>query len=87
MEKTRAHKRTLKGKVVSTAMAKTVVVQVDRTKIHPMYHKRYQTSKRYKAHNPVDTYQVGDQVVIEETRPISKDKRWRVLKKVNEETV
>ncbi|MFA6198485.1 MAG: 30S ribosomal protein S17 [Patescibacteria group bacterium] len=84
MEK-RAHKRTLKGKVVSVAMAKTVVVQIDRTKIHPIYHKRYQTSRRYKAHDPEKKFQVGDYVVMEETRPISKDKRWRVLKKVNEE--
>jgi small subunit ribosomal protein S17 len=87
MDQTRAHKRILKGTVVSTAMAKTVVVRVERTKIHPMYHKRFQTSRRYKAHDPAKQYQVGDYVLIEETRPISKDKRWRVLKKVNPETV
>lgn len=64
-------------------MDKTVVVRVSRTKIHPMYRKRYQVNRKYKAHDPKNEYQVNDEVVIEETRPISRDKRWRVITKLN----
>jgi len=77
-----ARRRTLTGTVVSDTMAKTVVVRVDRTKIHPRYHKRYTASTKFKAHDEQNAYHVGDRVLIEETRPISKDKRWRVLKKL-----
>ncbi|HRY63584.1 MAG TPA: 30S ribosomal protein S17, partial [Patescibacteria group bacterium] len=72
-------KRTLTGKVVSTKMAKTIVVVVERTKIHPRYHKRYKTSQHYKVHNEKEQFQIGDQVSFVECRPLSKDKRWRVL--------
>jgi len=72
-------KRTLQGIVVSDKMDKTIVVAVTRTKIHPKYLKRYKISKRYKAHDEKNAYKTGDKVSIEECRPISKDKCWRVI--------
>ncbi|MCL5011046.1 MAG: 30S ribosomal protein S17 [Patescibacteria group bacterium] len=72
-------KKTLKGKVVSNKMDKTIVVRVDRTVSHVKYKKRYKVSKNFKAHaeNSKD-FKVGDKVVIEETRPVSRDKKWKV---------
>jgi small subunit ribosomal protein S17 len=81
MEKKIAQTRRLEGTVVSTAMAKTVVVRVDRVTYHPKYHKQYTVSKKYKAHNEDDAIRVGQVVTIEACRPISKDKKWRVVKK------
>ncbi|OGL65088.1 30S ribosomal protein S17 [Candidatus Uhrbacteria bacterium RIFCSPLOWO2_01_FULL_47_24] len=75
-------RRRLQGIIISDKMAKTVVVRVDRMKMHPKYKKRYTMSKKYKAHDEKGDYHVGDQVIIEETRPISKDKCWRVVKKI-----
>jgi len=77
-----AKRRRLEGTVVSDKMAKTVVVSIERMKMHPKYKKRYLVSKKYKAHDEKGEYHVGDKVIIEETRPISKDKRWRVVRKV-----
>lgn len=77
-----ARRRRLHGIVVSDKMAKTVVVRVDRTKLNAKYKKRYTMSKKYKAHDEARQFHVGDQVMIEETRPISKDKRWRVVGKI-----
>lgn len=74
--------RRLQGTVVSDKMSKTVVVQVVRMKMHSKYKKRYVVSKKYKAHDEKGEYHVGDQVMIEECRPLSKDKRWRVVAKV-----
>lgn len=74
-------KRILKGTVVSDKMTKTIVVRVDQTKIHPLYHKRYTVSRKYHVHDPEQTHHVGDEVWIKETRPLSRQKRWRVLKK------
>jgi small subunit ribosomal protein S17 len=81
MEKKIAQKRRFEGTVVSTAMAKTVVVRVDRVTNHPKYHKQYAVSKKYKAHCEDDSVKVGQMVTIEACRPISKDKKWRVIKK------
>ncbi|PIQ91844.1 MAG: 30S ribosomal protein S17 [Parcubacteria group bacterium CG11_big_fil_rev_8_21_14_0_20_39_14] len=75
-------KKRLQGAVVSDKMQKTVVVKVERIKIHPKYKKRFKVHKKYKAHDEKGEYHMGDKVVIEESRPISKDKRWRVIKKV-----
>lgn len=75
--------RTLKGKVVSDKMDKTVVVEVVRMKMHPKYKKFFKVSKRFKAHSPLNEYHTGDQVIIEEGRPMSKEKRWTVISKVN----
>ncbi|MEK7487929.1 MAG: 30S ribosomal protein S17 [Patescibacteria group bacterium] len=78
----KVQKRTLQGKVVSDAMQKTVVVSVESIKEHPIYRKRYKMTKRYKAHDEKKEYKVGDKVVIEEMRPLSKDKKWKVIGRV-----
>ena len=65
-------------------MKKTIVVEVERLKQHSKYKRRYKMSKHYKAHDEKETYKLGDRVVIEECRPISKDKRWRVIGKVEQ---
>jgi small subunit ribosomal protein S17 len=72
----------LQGVIVSDKMEKTVVVEVERVKEHPRFKKRYKTHKKYKAHDEKGEYKMGEKVVIEECRPISKDKRWRVVGKV-----
>ncbi|OGL74216.1 30S ribosomal protein S17 [Candidatus Uhrbacteria bacterium RIFCSPHIGHO2_12_FULL_57_11] len=76
-------RRRLQGVVVSDKMSKTVIVRVDRTATHPMYRKQYRVSRRYKAHDEENAYHSGDVVTIEETRPVSRDKRWRVVSKVS----
>lgn len=73
-------KRKLKGTIVSTKMRKTVVVRVGRVKEHPKYKKRFRIDKKYKAHDEKEEYKVGDIVIIEECRPLSRGKRWRVIK-------
>ncbi len=73
------NKRRIKGVVVSNKMDKTIVVTVERSKQHPRYKKRYTVSKKYKAHDPENKYKPGDKVIIQENKPISKDKRWIVV--------
>ena len=75
---TKLHKRSLVGRVVSDKMEKTVVVLVQRVTTHPLYRKAIRTSKRYKAHDPGETCNVGDTVRIVECRPVSKDKCWKL---------
>lgn len=75
-------KRQLIGTIVSNKMQKTVVVEVERIKEHPKYKRRFKVHKKYKAHAEKELYQVGDRVIIEECRPISKDKKWRAIRKV-----
>lgn len=82
MKQTSNTHRTLTGIVISDKMSKTVVVRVDRLKKHPKYERRYRVSKKYKAHDEKGEFHTGDKVHIEETRPLSRDKRWRVLKKI-----
>ena len=77
-------KKQLKGKIISNKMAKTVIVRVERVKEHKKYKKRYVTQKKYKAHLEGQGYNVGDTVLIEECRPISKEKKWKVVKKIAE---
>lgn len=67
------------GKVTRNKMAKTVVVQVESSSRHPLYHKVIRRSSTFKAHDENNTCNVGDVVKIEETRPLSKDKRWRIV--------
>jgi len=74
--------RKLKGIVTSDKMDKTVAVEVTRLKKEPRYKKFYKVSKKYKAHDPENQYKVGDVVIIELTRPMSKNKRWIVVEKV-----
>ena len=71
--------RKFKGIVTSVAMAKTIVARVDSFKMHPKYKKRYKVNRKYKIHNTKQQFKVGDAVVFEECRPLSKDKRWRVI--------
>jgi small subunit ribosomal protein S17 len=72
-------KRVLTGVVVSDKNDKTVVVEVERRFTHPLLKKTVRRSKKYHAHDEANTYKVGDVVRIEETAPISKNKRWVVL--------
>ena len=78
-KKTQKSRRRLVGTVASTKMEKTAVVRVDRTLVHPKYKKRYTVSKRLKAHDPENKAVMGEKVTIEEMRPLSKDKRWRIV--------
>lgn len=71
------------GTVVSNKMEKTVVVKIERKFRHPLYQKIITRHKNLKAHNELEGVEVGDKVVIEETSPISKDKRFHVIEKVN----
>jgi small subunit ribosomal protein S17 len=72
-------KRILQGTVVSDKQEKTVVVRVERRFTHPLLKKTVRRSKHYHAHDENKTYKVGDAVSIEETKPISKLKRWMVV--------
>jgi small subunit ribosomal protein S17 len=72
-------KRILQGTVVSDKNDKTVVVKVERRYTHPVMQKTVRQTKKYKAHDENNTFKVGDTVFIEESKPISKDKRWVVL--------
>ena len=76
---TKTAKKILKGVVTSDKMDKTVVVAVTRFVKHPMYGKYYKVTKKYKAHDPENKHKVGDEVIITPTRPISKDKHFRIL--------
>lgn len=75
--------RMLQGVIVSDKMNKTVVVEVLSLKMHPKYKKFFKVTKRFKAHNPENQYHTGDKVVIGETKPMSKEKRWVVVNKIN----
>ena len=73
-------KRTLEGVVVSDAMQKTRVVAITRLKQHPKYLKYYKVTTRFKAHDENNEYKNGDKVMMQETAPRSKDKRWEIVK-------
>ena len=72
-------KRVLQGIVVSDKNNKTVVVKVERRFTHPLFKKTVRRTKNYQAHDEANTCKVGDMVLIEESRPISKSKRWVVV--------
>lgn len=72
-------KRVLQGVVVSDKNDKTIVVEVERRYTHPLLKKTVRRTKKYHAHDEKNTFKVGDDVSIEETRPISKNKRWIAL--------
>lgn len=74
------------GKVVSDQMDKTVVVSVDYVKRHPIYHKRIRRTSKFMAHDEQNTCKTGDIVRIEETRPLSKNKRW-IVREVIERSI
>lgn len=73
------------GRVVSNKMDKTVVVAVEGLVRHPLYGKIIKRTKKFKAHDEANACQIGDKVVIVETRPLSKDKRWRVTEVISHE--
>jgi small subunit ribosomal protein S17 len=75
----RGKRKTLIGTVVTNRMHKTVVVQVERLTLHPRFKKYVRRRKKYKAHDEANACNVGDRVLIVETRPLSKQKRWRVM--------
>jgi len=76
--KERGNRKTQIGIVVSDKMDKTVVVKVDRLVKHPVYNKYIKRSAKYKAHDETNQCKIGDRVLIVETRPLSKDKFWKV---------
>jgi len=76
-------KRKLQGIIVSDKMNKTRIVEVTRLKKHPRYKKYFKVSARFKAHDEDNEYKTGEKVFIEETKPISKEKRWKILSKIN----
>ncbi|MBM4286757.1 MAG: 30S ribosomal protein S17 [Deltaproteobacteria bacterium] len=78
MSEARGNRKTLTGIVVSDKMDKTVVVRVERLVRHPVYHKTVKRRKKFKAHDESNACAVGDKVLIIESCPLSRDKRWRV---------
>lgn len=76
--KKRGMKRQLTGTIVSNSMDKTVVVLVERLVKHPLYHKFIRRRAKFAAHDEANACQVGDKVMITESRPLSKTKRWRI---------
>lgn len=75
----REARKTIIGIVVSDKMDKTVVVAIEEHKEHPVYKKIIRRTKKYKAHDEENVCKVGDKVKLMETRPLSKDKNWRVV--------
>jgi len=80
----RGKRKVIQGIVTSNAMDKTIVVKVSRRLRHPLYGKFIKKSKNFKAHDENNTCKVGDEVRIIESRPYSKDKRWRLLETVKQ---
>lgn len=76
------HKRQLTGTVVSNKMTKTVVVQVERHVPHSLFKRYFAKIRRFKAHDEKSQCGIGDRIVIEECRPLSRDKRWQVVQVV-----
>lgn len=72
-------KRKFNGIVTSDKMDKTITVSVASVKVHPKYKKRYTVSKKFKVHDEKNLYKEGDKARFQECRPLSKDKRWRVI--------
>ncbi|GFR38842.1 30S ribosomal protein S17 [Insulibacter thermoxylanivorax] len=83
-QQTRKERKVQIGKVVSDKMDKTIVVSVETYKKHPLYHKRIKYTKKFKAHDENNQAKIGDTVKIMETRPLSKDKRWRLVEIVEQ---
>jgi small subunit ribosomal protein S17 len=82
----KVRRKELVGQVTSDKMDKTVVVIVERTVRHPLYDKVLRRVKKYKAHDEQNTCQIGDRVRIVESRPLSREKRWRVVEIVERAT-
>ena len=82
-----SRRKVREGLVVSNKMDKTVVVAVETKKVHPLYKKAVKVTKRYKAHNENNDCRIGDKVKIVETRPLSREKRWRVIEVISKREV
>jgi small subunit ribosomal protein S17 len=80
---TRAQRKTKVGRVVSDKMDKTIVVSVERHARHPLYRRVIRVTKRFKAHDETNEARVGDTVLIEESRPLSATKRWRLVEVIS----
>lgn len=78
----RGQRKVLRGMVVSNKMNKTITVQVERVKRHPLYHKTLRVRRKFHAHDEANEARVGDTVEIASTRPLSKLKRWRLVQVV-----
>ncbi|MGE5663824.1 MAG: 30S ribosomal protein S17 [Deltaproteobacteria bacterium] len=87
MTKDRGIRKTKIGTVMSDRMDKTVVVRVERVVPHPVYKKYTKRRTTYKAHDEKNEFRIGDRVEIVETRPVSKEKRWRVLRLIERPAV
>ncbi len=87
MKGERADRRMLEGKVVSDKMDKTVVVEISRLARHPTYNKRITRIAKVKAHDEKNECRVGDRVRLMETRPLSREKRWRVAEIVERASI
>jgi len=79
MENKKVNNKKLEGRVVSDKMQKSAVVEVMRSKRHPRYKKTLQIKRRFKIHDENNEAKIGDWVLIEECRPMSKDKRWKLI--------
>ncbi len=75
----KSNKKVRVGRVVSDKMDKTIVVAIDRQVAHPIYKKRFTKTSKFKAHDENNECNIGDLVRIEETRPLSKEKNWRLV--------
>lgn len=80
-EKNREVKKIKKGVVVSNKMDKTLVVAIESFKTHPKYLKKYKSTKKYKVHTDTNNYKIGDVVKFVSTKPISRDKKFKVVEK------
>ena len=78
-----SRRKVREGLVVSDKMDKTVVVAIETKKVHPLYKKAIKVTKKYKAHDENNDCKIGDTVKIIETRPLSKEKRWRVIEVIS----
>lgn len=76
----RGHKRTIMGVVVSNKMEKTIIIRAKRLVKHPVFHKYIKRHVKYKAHDEGNICNIGDRVLIVESRPLSREKRWRLRK-------
>lgn len=77
------HNQKLVGKVISDKMDKTCVVAIDEKRRHPIYQKSYHVTSKIKAHDEKNEYHLNDVVEIESTRPISRDKSWKINRKIS----
>ena len=83
----RNSRKVLRGTVVSDKMDKTIVVEIETTKSHPLYGRRVKYTKKYKAHDENNEAKIGDVVEVMETRPLSKDKHFRLVKIVEKAVI